>query len=528
MTIDYDAEIREMTRTLAEIAHTLESMDNADARVERVLRVMARCVPYQRCALLKSGPLAGSSQALVTVPEVEGADRDALVKTLEGILRLMGDAEEIGRSSGPTPNLALPVVGLDQVIGVLRIEPAAETRYHAKHLRLLSVIAAQLGAFLTTLWLRQNEATHARDLAAAHDFQQLMAGVVSHDLRNPMSVIMAAASSLLKAPASETQAKTLRRILASVRIADRIINDLMDVTRARAAGGLGVTRKPLELVALVREVVEDSRLAHPGRTIDLVVEETAIPGHWDAARVAQLLTNLLNNAFVHGDEKSPVSVKVERAGESVVLTIHNRGPTIPAELLPYVFDPFRRGGAGRRREKTGGLGLGLYIVSQIAWAHGGRVEVRSRAGETTFTVELPIRPTSSDERGAARSPLVTRDVLIIDDAAEARTILADLLTEKGFNVLQAENGEQGLERLRELGKPCIVLLDLTMPVMDGWEFHRELRADPQLRDSRVIIVSGTGTQDSLPQQVDAFLPKPVDLPKLEEILQGATAPEQPK
>lgn len=525
MTTDYDAELRRITRTLSEIAHTLESLDDSAARVRRVLGLIQHCVPYQQCALLKAPP--GRPQELFVVPDPPPVAIEGLRNRLIGLVRLMAEADEIGRSTGPVPHLAVPVMGLDQIIGVLRVEPPPDVQYEAQHLRLFSVIAAQLGAYLTTLHLREDEAARTRELAAAHDFQQLLSGVVTHDLRNPLTVIMSVASSMLRAPQSEQHAKALKKILANVRSADRIINDLMDVTRVRATGSLLITVKPVKLGLLLREVVENARLAHPGRELELVMPAgEAVSGEWDPERLAQVVTNLINNAFVHGQDGSPVRVELRRDEGGVIVSVHNQGPPIPDELLPIIFDPFRQGHRNPYRSGRSGLGLGLYIVAQIVRAHGGRVDIRSIADEgTTFMVRLPRVAQKPERPVGQESPPLPKDVLIIEDTPEVRQLLSEVLAAKGYTVWQAENGLQGLETLRQLGRPCLVLLDLVMPVMDGWEFQRQLRADPQLRGTRVIVVSGSGEHQSLPEQVEAFLPKPVDLPRLGALLQGISAPD---
>jgi signal transduction histidine kinase/CheY-like chemotaxis protein len=539
MSVDYDSEVRRIARSLSEIAHTLESAEDANERVQRALVLTRELVPYQRGALLRVTP--GTGYELFAVPEPSPGERGPLRSRLIGIFRLVVDAEEIGRSSDTLPHLTLPVMGLDQVIGVLRVEPSDDTVYDARHLRLLSVVAAQLGAYLTMISLREQEARRAQELAEAYDFQQLLVGIVSHDLRNPLSVITTVASSLLRKTEDPRQAKAVERALRNAERANRIINDLLDVTHARVTGGMAVTRQRVSLRELLKEVVDDARLSNPGRAIELVAAAgDPVHGEWDPDRLAQVATNLIGNAYQYGDERTPVRVELRAGKEGAVVAVHNRGPVIPEHLLPVIFDPFRQGEQKRRRAAGAGLGLGLYIVDQIVRAHGGHVSASSTASEgTTFTVTLP-RSTPAAARGDSSSSgsrsasgeradlpgeeaeAVERDphavVMVVDDDDDTRGGIAELLESQGYKVATASNGAEALELLRKGLRPRLILLDLIMPVMDGEALCEACHGDPALSWIPVLILSAdTASAVRLTRRgASGFLPKPV---RAEELLQ---------
>ncbi|NTX35853.1 response regulator [Myxococcus sp. CA033] len=525
MSAEYDAELGRIARTLSEIARTLESADRADERVQRTLELTRVLIPYRRCALLKA--FSGTSYTLVVVPEPPASERGALLSTLTRLFRLIAHADEIGRSSDAHPHLTLPLMGLDEVIGLVRMEPSEDISYDVQHLRLLSVITAQLGAYLTMIKLRDEDAQRTRELAAAHDFQQILVGVVSHDLRNPLSVITTVASHLLRKTEDPQRAKAIERALRSAERANLIINDLLDVTHARVTSHLPVSRQRIDLLALLKEALDDLGLSHPGREIQLVATEVVVLGDWDPGRLTQVATNLITNALQYGAERAPVRVTLRAEADEVVFAVHNRGPVIPDDLVPVLFNPFRQGQHAQRRVAGGGLGLGLYIVEQIVRSHGGTVSVRSSEAEgTTFTVVLPRSMTSqraSDDapaRSASHGPELasmergnagSTTVMVVEDEDEVRLGISEILEGRDYKVVPASNGQVALELLRQGLRPGLILLDIRMPVMDGETFYNACRADPALSSIPLLILSAdAATAVKLTRGgASGFLAKPV-------------------
>ncbi|AGC41905.1 sensory box histidine kinase [Myxococcus stipitatus DSM 14675] len=223
------------------------------------------------------------------------------------------------------------------------------------------------------------------------EFEQLLIGIVGHDLRNPLSAITMASTTLLRREyLDERQRKVIDRILSSAERATRMLRDVLDFTQARLGGGIPMQPQPLDLHELTRQVLDEVRLAHPERSLEFEFSGDGA-GVWDPDRLAQVLTNLVNNALSYSPSECPVLVRTHGTHDAVTLSVHNMGVPIPAELLPRLFEPMKR--AERRDPKEGrGLGLGLFIVKHIVDAHGGRLRVRSDEKEgTLFVVRLPRR-----------------------------------------------------------------------------------------------------------------------------------------
>jgi len=217
--------------------------------------------------------------------------------------------------------------------------------------------------------------------------KDLFLGAVGHDLRNPLNTIQMAASQLAMPNCSEAARLSLAsRVDRATRRMNRMIEDILDLTRGQFAAGIPVTLEPMDLGDVCRTVIGEFAVSHPRREVRLETRGD-VKGEWDPGRLARTLSNLVGNALQHSPD-APVSVLAEGVGERVSLAVHNSGPPIPAEILPRLFEPFLRGGTGDE-----GLGLGLYIVGEIARAHRGSVAATSTEEEgTTFTVSLPRRP----------------------------------------------------------------------------------------------------------------------------------------
>ena len=166
-----------------------------------------------------------------------------------------------------------------------------------------------------------------------------------------------------------------------------MVAQLLDLTRARLAGGLTVERRPIDLSNVVADAVAELRLVYPTRIVECTISQD-ITGCWDADRMSQVVSNLVGNALQHGTPERAVEVRLVPKESEVVLEVQSFGNPIAPDLLPRVFDPYRRGKTAGK--KSQGLGLGLFITQQIVHAHGGQIDVRSTATEgTRFTVTLP-------------------------------------------------------------------------------------------------------------------------------------------
>ena len=218
-------------------------------------------------------------------------------------------------------------------------------------------------------------------------FAEQMIGIVSHDLRNPLSTIQTAAAMLSRGVPPPGQDRMVARISRASQRADRLIADLLDFTQARLGTGLAVQPETIELHALVAEAVEELALAHPDRRLVHVHGGTG-DCRADASRLEQLIGNLVSNAVSYGRSDAAVTISSTIEADSFSIAVHNLGTPIPSEALPTLFEPMTRGAQGVSAKRS--VGLGLFIVNQVAKAHGGKTEVWSSADAgTTFKAAFP-------------------------------------------------------------------------------------------------------------------------------------------
>ncbi|MFL5294078.1 MAG: ATP-binding protein [Myxococcales bacterium] len=283
------------------------------------------------------------------------------------------------------------------------------TWYDPRDLRSVRVAEGNRVAIDTTMFPirdRQGEVTHVgvvfkdvtRDETAREEleterdllsrtarFREQFIGVVGHDLRSPLAAIVASAGLILRHESlPAVVAKAAARIGSAGDRMGRMIRDLLDFTQARLGGGLPLSRRDVDLASVVSQMVDEAAMGHPGREVSLTATGD-LRGSFDPDRIAQLVGNLLENALTHGPPGARVTVAAE-GGDPVRIAVANPGGPIPAAEQEKLFLPFER---ASRTAASKGLGLGLFIVDQIARAHGGTVEVRSDELETRFTAVLP-------------------------------------------------------------------------------------------------------------------------------------------
>jgi two-component system sensor histidine kinase/response regulator len=257
------------------------------------------------------------------------------------------------------------------------------------------VLRAKVSALvaLYTRGRREEQARHAE----LERFKDLFLCALGHDLRNPLhSIIMAARLVKEDGTASaESRRQRMEVIEGAALRMNAMLDDILDLTAAKFSGAMPVKIEPVDLASVCRNVVAEIQSVHPDRSISVDVSGD-VTGRWDATRLARVVSNLVGNAIHHAPEAS-VNVRLVSEGDRVSIVVHNDGPGIAPELLPRLFEPFRRG-----ETSAEGLGLGLYIVREIVRAHGGDVEVHSSDAEgTRFIVAVPRRP-SPTRRGAGR------------------------------------------------------------------------------------------------------------------------------
>ena len=241
--------------------------------------------------------------------------------------------------------------------------------------------------------------------AAVDSTRKMILAVLGHDLRSPLGAVLMAGDLLLRQEGVEGKGRILAtQVCTSARRATGIVNDLLDLARCNLGTGIPVYPENVELNPICRAVIEELQMAFPAATI-IFKERGQVTGQFDSARMAQVFSNLVGNAIHHGDKASPITVTLTHKAAGPCINVHNSGEPIPVEAMPYLFSPEGRysGYASSEKGSAAGLGLGLFIASEIVASHGGRIEVESTAkGGTTFEVVLPLSSASSD--AALESP----------------------------------------------------------------------------------------------------------------------------
>jgi PAS domain S-box-containing protein len=359
----------EVARRVAELEAVLESIPEAiyvgDASgIKRANRAALEMLGYRDVAALNPdiGVLVEELQTRYINGTPMPLEEQVYVKALRGertardvLVRHRGTGEDVVVRSS-----AAPIRLGDRIVGAVAVN--------------------------TDISMRMQEEA---ELRAALEFRDRMLGVLSHDLRNPLGVVLTSAGLLERQLSGTDNAKpreAVRRIIKNAHTIERMVRDLLDYTRTRQGRGLPMVVRDVDLLQLCQQVIDGLQVLHPGRALQASGEGSLIVP-LDPDRAAQVVANLMTNAILYSPADSTVELALRDGGDSVVLEVTNHGAPIPAEVLPRLFEAFQRGVSDDRRSK--GLGLGLYIAQQIVEAHGGSISARSDETATLFTVRWP-------------------------------------------------------------------------------------------------------------------------------------------
>ncbi len=349
--------------------------------------------------------------------------------------------------------------------------------------------------------------------------------MLSHELRNPLAPVLNALWILENAERGD-QAAARATLNRQVMHLTRIVDDLLDVTRV-ARGKIELQKARIDLVDVARRAVEDYRTLFSSRdvSLELRVEGGPLAVDADPVRLGQVLGNLLHNSakFTSPGGRTDVFVGVD--GPAAFLKVRDDGAGIAPELLGLVFEAFTQGEMTLARSR-GGLGLGLALVKGLVELHGGSVEARSegpgRGAE--FLVRIPLaveRPALNEPARAAGVAMPRRRVLVIEDNIDAAETLEEMLRLWGHEVAVAHDGRAGVERAREF-KPDVVLCDIGLPVMDGYQVARAIRADSTLARTFLVALTGYALEEDQRRAAaagfDRHLGKPVAVDVIEDVL----------
>ena len=385
-------------------------------------------------------------------------------------------------------------VPFDRLWNIVRRQPPVPERRLQLHGELLQVLGDAL--------LRENHRTRqyhdaVLKLEAADASKDEFLAMLSHELRTPLVPILGWIDVLKNDRSPQKLTQALEVMERNVVLQSRMIDDLLDVTRI-VQGKLNLELKALRLSACVRAALETMapEIDRKAIRVELTDASEALFVEADAGRLQQIFRNILSNASKFTSAGGRISVTIKRTNDDALVVVADTGKGIAAEFLPHVFEMFRQQEQGTRREHQG-LGIGLALVKRLAELQGGTVGITSAgAGHgTEVVVRLPLvsKPEVDEEVSAGNDQPASRvtglSILIVEDSEDARESLAMLLEQLGAEVSVACDGREGLAMARELN-PDVVLCDLRMPSMDGFEFLREFHRGPSQVYPPVVAVSG--------------------------------------
>ncbi|NVB84808.1 MAG: response regulator [Kofleriaceae bacterium] len=349
------------------------------------------------------------------------------------------------------------------------------------------------------------------DRRAKHDFLSL----IGHELRNPLSAL----STTMQVFELRGSSPELALMSRSVRHLSRLVDDLLDISRI-ARGKLVLHRTRIELAAILDRAMEivtplvDDR----GTKVFVRVARTGIPIDADGERLARTFAAILTNAIEHSDRGAPIVVEAIAEGQKVRVVVKDEGAGIAPDQLAHVFEAFHTD------RMTGGLGLGLAISRGIVELHGGTITIRSAGAGTGSECVVELTRAEKADLGTPRIPVATtvrKRVLLVEDNDDTARALKNALEQLGYKVALAHDGPVALNVARTF-EPDVVLLDIGLPVMDGWELARRLRE----RTSELHFVAVTARDQESDKQTSVaagfaeHLIKPIDLGRLQNLVEG--------
>jgi CheY-like chemotaxis protein len=375
------------------------------------------------------------------------------------------------------------------------------------------------------------------ELAEADRRKDVFLATLAHELRNPLAPIRNAVQLLLlKGPLDPDLQWAQAVINRQVKHMARLLDDLLDVSRI-SHNKLELRKERLALAAAVQEAVETTRplIEQDGRELSVSLPPEPVYLDADPVRIAQVLSNLLSNAAKYTESGGHIQLTGERRGTDLVISVTDDGIGIDPEMLPRIFDVFSQEKPALDRSQ-GGLGIGLSLVRGLVELHGGSVEAYSDGPGTgsEFVVRLPAAaeepiPDAAPESDESKpAPAPKRRLLIVDDLKDSADSLSVMLELKGHEVQTAYDGEEAIAAAQAF-QPDVVLLDIGMPRMNGYDACRTIREQPWGKGMYLVAVTGWGQEDDFRRTQEAgfdhHMVKPVDPEDLLKLL--ATLPSKP-
>lgn len=490
-------------------------------------------VPPEAAALARSHEIPVSDPGTLE-GEVLLRGRPVLVTDLGMVWdRLHPLNRELALATRTKSLISVPLKAKDVVLGSLTVDRTQEHSLTADDLELMVTLASQVAIALdNTEAYRQIEELNVgleakvrertMELEKADRLRSLFLSHVSHELRTPLTSIKGFVENMLAGltgSLAEKQEVYLKRVAVNADRLIRMIADLLDRTRIET-GRMELTLSEISLSKCVMDVIEQLRPLAVARRqrLEAVYPSSEAIVWADADRLAQILTNLLDNAIKFTPEEGSVTIRVVPEGERFMgVCVEDTGKGIPAEALPKLFDPFFRV-TQEQRGAPKGLGLGLSIVKHLVELHGGSIAVHSGVGQgTRFHFTVPVGPMAAKGVGHLRRGL--KRLLVVDDDPDIQQFLLDRLGATGYQVTTASDGVGALEVFRQVDFDGMIL-DIGMPDLDGLEVLRQVRA--QNPTMPVVMVTASGSKQRAVEAVSmgaqAYVVKPFDLTQLEQVV----------
>ncbi|MFL5425954.1 MAG: response regulator [Myxococcales bacterium] len=391
-----------------------------------------------------------------------------------------------------------------------------------------------------TVAARQKTEALARQLLDSDRSKDEFLAVLGHELRNPLAPILTALH-IMRLRATDDATERERAVIErQVSHLSRLVDDLLDVSRA-TMGKIDLRRERVDVATAVARGVEMARplIESKGHQLTVSVPVGALFVDGDVVRLAQVIGNLLHNAAKYTDPGGHIELAGAIDGADVTIRVHDDGQGIPADRLPAMFELFVQGDQPPDRSQ-GGLGVGLALVRSLVQLHGGRIDARSEGPGcgSEFVIRLPAVPERQarrpERRAASPQGQKPRRVLIVDDDVDATEMLAMALKAAGHEVREEHDGTSALVAAAQF-QPDVVLLDLGLPGMDGIEVARRMRSYPQLGEVRIVALTGFGQGSARTRSaavgIESLLVKPVDMQTIMDAVTGVelpvVGPEQP-
>ena len=368
-------------------------------------------------------------------------------------------------------------------------------------------------------------------LAGADRRKDEFLAILAHELRNPLAPLQATLE-LMRVNPDPAVIENSRPVMErQVEKLTRLVDDLLDAARI-TQGKIELKRESVDLLPVLLDAVESTerQIETAGHELSVSLPHDALYVDGDTVRLEQVFTNLLSNAARYTDRGGRIELSLAQQGDEAVVRVKDTGIGIASDVLPHVFELFVQADRSPARAR-GGLGIGLSIVKQLVTMHGGRVEAHSAGSGrgSDFVVILPLLPAekvrAAEEAKRTRvSPAggaATRRVLVVDDNVDAAASLGKLLKLQGHEIRVAHSGPAALETAAEFG-PEVVLLDIGLPGMDGYEIAAELRKRPPTQKVLLVALSGYGQDEDRERSkaagFDEHFVKPVNLKDLQAVL----------